>query len=354
MLFANAMERDVIRELDGDFRRDDRRQSQDMARWPVLAKLPRVSADPALGAVQLPTSAANETVRSDSAFEFTIQSPEVIEHPTRYVVDAPHAAHAGGGKLSSAELSNRESGARPAAERLDRASAGAAATTHSAPRFRFDQPSGHRPPGRSLPAPAESMTFAGRIFRLHALFAPHMGLVGAAALVACGGLLYWAAIGRSGPAIEPSKLLEFGAGWSQESPPQSPAPGKQNLPQAVSEGLPPSVEWAAPPRVADAAAAGAATGSAAPLGAPAGTADGPALAPPNSAPASALEQPMGDLPTTTSIQNLITPTAETACYPVTPFPAYAFDKLAQVPAASPGAIVAERTPNSSTATSSPQ
>ncbi len=185
------------------------------------------------------------------------------------------------------------------------------------------------------------MSFAGRIFRLHETLAPHMGLVAAAAMVIVGSVLYWLALGRTGAAINPSELLEFSNGWSQDAPEQPVAPADQATPEAATQQPPLAIQQQSSPRLADAAAAVTPSTTEASSEATPGTPtpatrkDGPALAPPG-APASGDAPSHGDESSaTTSHDGGITPTPHTATFPTTPFPSYAFDYQLTAPAVSP-------------------
>jgi hypothetical protein len=175
-----------------------------------------------------------------------------------------------------------------------------------------------------------------------------MGLVGAAAMVIIGSVLYWLALGRSGAEINPSELLEFSNGWSQDAPEQPIAPAEQATPETASQQPPLAIQQQSSPRLADAAAAAmpsttSANSDPAPAAAtPATVNEGPALAPPGAPTSDDAASRADESSATTSHDGGITPTPKTATFPTTPFPTYAFDYQLTKPATSPVPAVADR------------
>jgi len=352
-----AMERDVTRELDANLRHGEQCPKRDSAHWPVLARLPRITSEPAHAAPRSPAFAMPDQGFDESALQLDATAQDRNRRPPLYVVDPAHTNFGVGGAESAPAMQSRAGGAMRGFGALEAAPVGSPAASRPATRYRIDPPSTQRPAGRKPPTPAEPMSFASRVFRLHETLAPHMGLVGAAALVICGGMLYWLAIGRTGSTIDPSELLEFSNGWSQDAPEQPVVPAEQATPDAVSKQ--PPFEQQSSPRVADAAAAApSATGAGSESGpatsTPAVGNEGPALAPPR-VPASSNAPPLGDESSaTTRSDQGVTPTPETAIFPATPYPTYAFDYQLTAPAGSPVPAIADRPIDVSTGFVSPR
>ena len=191
------------------------------------------------------------------------------------------------------------------------------------------------------------------MFRLHATLAPHVGAISAVAMVVCGGLFYWLALGRAGGTFDAKQLLEFNNGWSQESSAQPPPAADGVAAPADSELSSPPLELAPPQRVADAAAAdaGSVESTEAPAENPPAAMDEPVLEFPATAPASAMESPEPLPPTAVTLNHPITPTPELNPYPTTPIPLNALDALA-TGVTLPAAAVAER-PTDQPAVASP-
>jgi hypothetical protein len=283
----------------------DSRDSGDPA-WPVLARLPHI--DP--GAEATSARRDGEYFASD-------------RRGTRHVVDGPHAPPPNAPPLVPDE---------PAMEWQPPVATASPAVR----RYRIDPPSQPRRPAR-VPQPVPA-TIAGSLFRLHESLAPHRGLIGAVAVLVCGGLLYWLAIGRSGASFDAQQLLDFNNGWSREDPlPHQQPAGDAFEPTAAAKAVPPT-SWAGS-RVAAAPAAAEAEKVTPPAGEqPA--AGGPAANPTAPADATDAAPPSGAALPTTSIEPGITPMPHLGGYPTTPFPAYSF--VDQSPASGPAASVAER------------
>jgi hypothetical protein len=180
------------------------------------------------------------------------------------------------------------------------------------------------------------------MFRLHESLTPHIGLVGAAALVIAGVLLYWLAFARSGIAMHPSELLRISTGWSHETAPQTTGPSAAPSTPTISDEPAHAAGWTAPQRVAHAAPATLETPTAE---AHADTlpGPGPALSPPSEAPVP-LPPVVEDAPTTTSMNDRgVTPTPVSMC-PTTPYPAHSFGARV-AGAAMPGEAVVAGQPN---------
>jgi hypothetical protein len=253
--------------------------------WPVLAELPRIDGD-----VE-PQNSRRYVVR-ESAAPTARSADERSPRTNRYVVDARHPQ---GGETPPVQPEQRRT-----------------------PRLRVDLPTGHRPAAHARTT-AEPPTFSAQMFRLHESLAPHMGLVGAAALVIAGSLLYWLAFAQSGIAIGPNDLGEIRSDWSHDSAPHEATPSVAPASPSVTKEPAQAAGWTAPPRVASAPPA-ASDGSAA--GPPAIEAlPAPELVPPGEAPVP-LPPVDESTPTTTLNDRGVSPTPTAIC-PTTPYPAYA-------------------------------
>jgi hypothetical protein len=165
--------------------------------------------------------------------------------------------------------------------------------------------------------------------------------VGAAVLLFCGGVMYWLAFGRSGATMDPHRLLELDSGWSHEAPAPPEAGADQEPPAAISASAEtaaaPTIQWAAPPRVADATAAPAdpAPAPSQPAAAEPSASfeqgspnDGHATAPTTSTPPTeVIHQPLtADVAVAAGpgVQVTPTPQVDASPYPVTPYAAFDF------------------------------
>jgi hypothetical protein len=158
------------------------------------------------------------------------------------------------------------------------------------------------------------------MFRLHESLAPHMGLIGAAALIVAGGLLYWLAFARGGLTMHPSDLFKFSTGMSHEPAPLDAAPNAATESTPATEEPSQDGAWSAPPRVATSPPI-AAGGSGDSPHADGKSSPGPDLAPPGDLPVPL--PPVEESGSTPSRSNAAISPTPSSMLPTTPYPAYA-------------------------------
>lgn len=294
--------------------------------WPVLAKLPRVGAPQA--APRQPSPAARLQDNDAAPLRIAGAETEISTRRQRYVVDPPHRTQA---PINEAARADVETSA-PLPTQSPQA---VGATRH----YRIDHAASHRPARHANSPQREVATLSGSIFRLHDALAPHMGLIGAAALLLCGGVMYWLALGRPGAVLSPNNVLHLQNGLSRDAAPV-PDDENQSATSNPSLGAPP-IDWAAPHVATKTVASGESEQQTPSPAEPRPTAgEGPTLSPAES-PAKSQEPII-----TTSVYEPITPTPQAEAYPTTPYPAFSFAEQAPSNVGSPAAAVAER-PSSS-------
>lgn len=325
------------------FRGNPARRHDEAPAWPVLARLPRVDVPGAIPLrAPLPTFAPE---------------PIVGEHPLQdesaaplMFIDSRHPAQRSSA-LHGATATQHQDEPTPTL-------AFKAPPQSSSRRYRIDAGDAAQYVPRPFRAAEAEASLSDALFRVHTALVPHMGRISAAALLLAAGSVYWLANGRQAAIAPPLERLQVGADLTRDvqSPPASPLAPKSApdlepaaVPAASASAVSephidaPVIDWAAPPRVAEAPAhidspatpSTAAPGSAAPTTtAPTGNTEtpdaGPALTPPasaatmpNGSASAALIDPRPTQPAAESDDG-ITPTPELDVYPTTPHPAFSF------------------------------
>ncbi len=242
--------------------------------------------------------------------ESVAPSRPTIDDRRRFAVDRPHGVPSDDGLPETREPSRNDSSARLAE--------GSGSKRRPARHMRIDRGEDRRPPASHGQIASE--TLASRMFRWHAAAAPHLGLVGVAALILSGSLLYWFAFGQW-PQASSSSDAPHGETTTQAEPSDAAEPDA-----SVTVNAADWFGWATSPRMADATATPSASNESPAQPTQAGAIEGPALQSPLSSPAAPAA------PMATSSNNAaavwmaqpITPTPYAGPYPITPYPAFSF------------------------------